>query len=87
MDKDVVHTYDRIVLNQKKNEAMPLAGLGDHHTEPRELEKERQTLYDTTYVGSKKAIKTNLFLKQKQSHRLQKWTYGHRRGQWGRGIN
>ena len=38
-------------------------------------------LYDTTYVESKKVMKMNLFLKQKQSHRLQKQTYSYQRGQ------
>ena len=31
-------------------------------------------------------IQTNLFTKQKQSHRLQKQTYGYQSGEWGAGM-
>ena len=35
--------------------------------------------------GIKKMIQMNLFIKQKQTHRLQKQTYGYQRGKgWGR---
>ena len=32
------------------------------------------------YVGSKKMIQMNLFIKQKQTHRHRKYTYGYQRG-------
>ena len=71
----MVQIYNGVSLSHKKNEIMPFARLGDYHTEWRKLERERQMLYDTTYVESKNVIKINLFLKHKQSHRLQKQTY------------
>ena len=43
--------------------------------------KQRQILYDITYMQNlKKLIQMNLFAKQKQTHRHRKQTYGYQRG-------
>ena len=43
---------------------------------------EREMRYDFTYMQylKKKIIQMNLFTKQRQTHRLRKWTYGFQRG-------
>ena len=47
--------------------------------------RERQISHDVSYMWNlkKKMIKMNLFTKQKQTHRLQKQTYGYQRGKVG----
>ena len=40
-------------------------------------------MYYHLYVESEKMIQMNLFIKQKQTHRLRKQTYGYQRGKAG----
>ena len=45
-------------------------------------QRRRKSVWHPFYAGSKKEIvQMNLFIKQKQTHRLRGWIYG---GQWGR---
>ena len=48
-------------------------GPRGYHTKWSKSDRERQILYNITYM--------NLFTKQKQTHRLREWTYGY----WGEG--
>jgi len=49
--------------------------------------RQRQISYDMSYIWNlKKKNDTNLFAKQKQTHRHRKQTYGYQRGR-GRRIN
>ena len=56
MDKDVIYTYIYIgiLLSRKKNEIMPFAGtwidMGGYYTEWNKSDRERQILYDVTYM-------------------------------------
>ena len=51
----------------------------------REKAEKDELPYDITYMWNlKKLIQMNLFTKQKQTHRLQKQTYGYQRGSMGR---
>ena len=61
-------------------------GPGDYHTKWGKSERERQILYDIAYMQNlkKKMIQTNLFTKQKQTHRLREWTYGYQGGRVGK---
>ena len=62
-------------------------GPRDYHAKWSKLDRERQILYDTTYMWNlKKMIQMNLFTKQKQTHRHRKQTYGSQSGKGG-GIN
>ena len=59
-------------------------GPGDHHTKQGKPDRERQILYDITYMWNlKKMIQMNLFTKQKQTHRCRKQTYGYQREKVG----
>ena len=83
-EMSIGHTVDNCSA-MKKNEIMSfaktwmdmeiiiLSGKSD---------RERQISYDSTYVESKKLIQMNLFVKQKQTHRLREWIHGY---QWGEG--
>ena len=78
----------------KKNEIMPFAaacmdGPRDCHTEWSRSDRERQILYDITYMWilkKQRMIQVNLFTKQKQIPRLRERTYGYQGGGWGGGI-
>ena len=66
-------------------------GPRDYPVELRKSDRERQiSLYEYVkdtyhlYVESKKIIQMNLFIEQKQTHRLRKQTYGYQRGREGR---
>ena len=37
-------------------------------------------------MKSKKIIQINLYIKQKQTHRHRKQTYGYQKGKWGEGL-
>ena len=61
-------------------------GPRDCHTKGSKSHRERQISYDITYMWNlKKMIQMNLFTKQKQTHRLQKQTYGYQSGKGGEG--
>ena len=46
--------------------------------------RERQIIYDITYMWNLKITQMNLYTKQKQTHRLRKQTSGNQRGKVGR---
>ena len=73
----------------KKNETLPLAATWmDLENILNEMpDRERQILYDITYMWNLKKIQMNLFTKQKHTHRHRKQTYGYQRGKAGGGIN
>ena len=80
MDKEVVVLmYNGISLSHEKewNNAIwsNMDGSRDYHTKWSKS-KTNITWYHL-YVESKKMIQKNLFTKQKQTHRLQKQTYGY----------
>ena len=58
MDKDVVHIHNRILLSQKEewNDAISshMDRPRDYHTKWSGSERERQTLYDSTYMWNLK---------------------------------
>ena len=56
-------------------------GPRDYHTKWSKSGRERQILYDITYMWNlKKKKQINLFTKQKQTHRHRRQTYGYQRG-------
>ena len=72
------HLHTGILLSHKKewNNAIcsNMDGPKHCHTEWSQLDRERQTSYDTTYIWNlKDMIQTNLFIKQ-QTHRLRERT-------------
>ena len=76
------HTHNRILLNHKKNEIMPFAAtqLELEVSILVEYTRERQILYDITYMWNlKHDSQMNLFTKHKQSHRHRKQTSGWQR--------
>ena len=48
-----------------------------------QTEKDKYHMISLIYEIFKKMIRTNLFTKQKQTHRLRKQTYGYQRGKVG----
>ena len=59
-------------------------GPGNSYTKWSKSDRERQLLYIAYMWNLKIMIQMNLFTKQKQTHRLRKWTYGYQRGEeWG----
>ena len=59
-------------------------GPRDCHTEWSKSDREREILYDITYMRNLKRNDTNeLIYKQKQTHRLRKETYGYGAGKGG----
>ena len=59
-------------------------GPRDYHTKWSKSDRERQIWYHLC-VECKKIIQTNLFTKQKQTHRHRKQIYGYQRGKVGVG--
>ena len=59
-------------------------GPRDYQTEGSKLDRERQILYDITYMWNLKMIQMNLFTKQKQTHRHREQIYDYQRGKRGR---
>ena len=67
----------------KKNEILPFAAtwIDLEIIIPSKSDRERQILYDITYMWNlKKKIQIHLLTKQKQTHRHRKQTYGYQRG-------
>ena len=68
-----------------------MGGHRDCHTEQRKTEKEKYHMTGFLYMQNLKRNytneQTNLFTKQKQTHRLRKQTYGYQREKAGEGIN
>ena len=85
LDKeDGIHIHNEILLSHKKNEIMPfVATQTDLEIFRLNEVRERQIWYHL-YMESKKKIQINLFIKQKQIHRLWKQTYSYQRGRIGR---
>ena len=74
MDKeDAVHIYNGIVLSHRKvwNNTIcsNMDGPRDYHTKWIKSEREKQMLYDITYMWNLKYDTNELFTKQKQTHR------------------
>ena len=71
MDKDVVYIHNEILLNHK-NEIMPICNNMDgpryYHTLCTKAGRERQILFDITYMWNLK-YDTNKFTKQNHTHR------------------
>ena len=87
MDKeDVAHIYNGISAI-KKNEIMPFAAtwMDPEMIILTEVSQTKTEKYMISYVEPKKRIHINLFIKQKQTYRLRKQTYGYQRGKVGRG--
>ena len=86
----MVHIYNEMLLSHKKewNNAIctNMVGPRGYQTKWSQSDRERQILYDVTYMWNLKN-NTNEYTKQKQTHRLRKQTYGYQRGKVGRGIN
>ena len=85
MGKDnVVHIYNGILaIKKEQNNATHsnMDGLGNYYTKWSKSDRQRQISYDITYMWNlKKMIQMNLFIKQKQTHRHRKQTYGYQRG-------
>ena len=79
---DIMEYYSAI----KKNEIMPFAAtwVDLEITILSKLDRERQILYDITYMWNlKKIIHINSFTEQKQTHRLRRETHGYQRGRGG----
>ena len=55
-------------------------GLGGHYAKWNKSDRERQILYDITYVESKKHNKLVNITKKKWTHSYRGWTHGY---QWG----
>ena len=66
----------------KKNEIMPFAEtwMDLEIIVLNEVSQTETNITDHLHVESKKKIRTNLFTKQKQTHRHRKQTYGYQRG-------
>ena len=58
---------------------------GDYHLN--KSDRERQISYDIAYMQNLKKNDTNLFTKQKQTHRRREQTYGYWGEGWGRGTD
>ena len=60
MDKEdvVIYTHNGILLSHKENEILPFCsninGLGGHYAKWKKSDRERQILYDITYMGNLK---------------------------------
>ena len=84
----MVHMYNGILLSHKKewNNAIcsNIDGPRDYHTKWSKSGRERQTSHDITYMWNLKN-ETNLFTKQKLTHRHRKQMYGYQRGRGGVG--
>ena len=80
MDKDVVVSTMEYYSAVKKNEIMPFAATWmSLEIILSKSETKRQISYDVIYTWNLK-YDTNLFRKQKQTHRYRKQTYGYQRG-------
>ena len=80
MDKDVVVSTMEYYSAVKKNEIMPFAATWmSLEIILSKSETKRQISYDVIYMWNLK-YDTNLFRKQKQTHRYRKQTYGYQRG-------
>ena len=80
MDKDVVVSTMEYYSAVKKNETMPFAATWmSLEIILSKSETKRQISYDVIYMWNLK-YDTNLFRKQKQTHRYRKQTYGYQRG-------
>ena len=56
-----------------------------YHTKSSQPDREKQILYDIVYMWNlKKMIQIHLDMKQKQTYRHRKQTYGYQRGKGGK---
>ena len=70
----------------KSNEIMPFAETQmdlETITISEESKRKTNTVWCRSYVGSTMMMQINLFVKQKQTHRLQKQIYNYQRGNVG----
>ena len=76
------HTHNVILLSYKQewNNAIcsNMYGPRDYHTKWSQSEREQQTLYNVTYMWNIK-YDTNLFTKEKQTHRYRRQIYQRRK--------
>ena len=81
-----IYIYSGILLSHKKEWNHTICsnidGSRNCHTKWSMSDRERQILYDIMYMWNL-MIWMNLFTKQKQTHRLQKQTYGYQRRKVG----
>ena len=86
MNKDVLHMYNGILPSHWKERNNTICcnvdGLWECHTEWSKSDREGETSYAIPYMWNLKRNDTNVLTKQKETHRLRKWTYGC----WGKGI-
>ena len=87
MGKDVVHIYTMeyySAIKKEWNNAIysNMDGPRDYHTKW-VRQRKTNTIWYHVHVESKKYIQMNLFMKQKQTHRHRKQTYGYQRGKAG----
>ena len=79
----MVYIYNGIILSHKKEWNIAICsnmdGPRDNHTRWSKSDREKEILY-YLYVESKKIIQINLFMKQKQTHKHRKQTYGYQSG-------
>ena len=83
----MVHTYNGILVDHKKeqNNAICSNMMDPENIMLSEISQtEKDKCYMISQVKSKKMIQMNLFLKQKETHRLQKQTYSYQRGKVGK---
>ena len=88
----MVHIYNGILLSHKKEKSNAICsnmdGPRDSHTEWSKSDREIQISYDMAYMWNlKNMIQMNLFIKQKQTHRLREWIYIYQGGRMGWGID
>ena len=79
--EDTVYMYNGILLSPPKewNNAIcsNMGGPRDRHTKSSKSDRERQTLYDITYMCN---LKKWTYLQNKYTHKLRKQTYGNQMG-------
>ena len=80
----MVHKYNGILPNHKKNKTMPLETTltALEMIILSEISQKKKDTY-SLYIKSLKMIQMNLFIKQKQIHRHRKQSYGYHRGKVG----
>ena len=81
------YTHNGILISKKEwNNAIcrNMHGPRYYHTMWSKSDRERQILYDITYMWNLQLIQTNLFIKQKQTHRHRKQTYGYQTWKGGK---
>ena len=92
MDKeDIVYTHNGLLRSHKKEQNFAICsnvdGLGGHYAKWSKPDRERQILYDITYMWNLKINTNELIYKTETDSQMWKITYGYQRGKSGGGIN